>query len=227
MGAPAARSSAGSSQSPIGTTSSAGPLADLASWYARAIAPGTSWRASGQMPPHGILARQALELAPGQKRLERDLAAVLLADDDHKRGAAVARVGDRVDRVAETGGRVQIDERGLAAGKCVAGRHPDHGSFVQAEHEPDVGRQIGQKRDLGRAGIAEDRRQSVAAHDIEGGIAHGQPGHRPAAAVGGHGGGRRPGDLGHSSVTRRILLCACFASVRIPNAGRGRPTSGR
>ena len=72
--------------------------------------------ASGQMPPHGILARQALELAPGQKRLERDLAAVLLADDDYERGAAVAGIRDRVDGVAETGRRVQIDERGLAPG---------------------------------------------------------------------------------------------------------------
>ena len=128
---------------------------------------------AGQVPPHGILAGQSLELAPGEERLERDLPAVLLADDDHERGTAVACVGDRVDRVAETGGRMQIDERGLAPGERVAGRHPHHRPLVEPEDEPDVRRKIGQERDLGRAGIAEDRRHPVPAHDVERGISDG------------------------------------------------------
>ena len=44
-----AYSSAGSSQSPIGTTTSAGPDASIASLYARAIAPGTSWARAGRL----------------------------------------------------------------------------------------------------------------------------------------------------------------------------------
>ncbi len=46
-GAFAASSSAGCSQSLIGTTTSAGPAAAFASWYARAIVPGTSWARIG------------------------------------------------------------------------------------------------------------------------------------------------------------------------------------
>ena len=48
-GAPAARGSAGSVQSLIGTTTSVGPLPAIASWYARAIVPGTSWARTGRL----------------------------------------------------------------------------------------------------------------------------------------------------------------------------------
>ena len=172
--------------------------------------------AGRHVPPDRILAGEPLERSPGQERLERDLAAVLLPDDDHERRAAVAGVGDRVDRVAQPGGRVQVDERGLAAGERVAGRHPHDRALVEAEHEPDVGRQVGQERDLGRARVAEDRRHPVAAHDLERGIAdgHARPPRRrchcPAPAA----------VCTVVSVIARILLRARFASVRMPNGRR-------
>ncbi len=52
-GHPAACASAGSSQSPIGTTTSAGPRWAWASWWARAMAPGTSWARTGRLDQTG------------------------------------------------------------------------------------------------------------------------------------------------------------------------------
>ena len=100
--------------------------------------------------PHGVFAGQALERTAGEKRLVGELAAVLLADQDDERGSAVASVGDRVDRVAQTRCRVQVDERRPAARDRVPRCDPDHRTLVQPQHELDVVRQPGQKRDLGR-----------------------------------------------------------------------------
>ena len=178
--------------------------------------------AARDVPPHRILAGQALERSPGEERLEGNLATVLLAHEDHKRSAAITRVSDRVHRVAQTGRRVQVDERRLAPGECVAGRHPHHRSLVEAEDEPDVGREIGQKCDLGRSRVAEDRRQPVAAHDLESAVAHGHPGRPPAVPVAAPGRGSDARNLGHrgdptclraGSVTaapaQRSLVFAC------------------
>ena len=135
------------------------------------------------VPPDRILAGDTLERSSGQERLERDLAPVLLADEYHQRRATVARVGDRVDRVAQAGGRVEVDERRLTPGQRVARRHSDDRSLVEAEDEPDIGRQIGEKRDLRRSRIAEDRGQPVTAHDVERGIPDRRAGHSPDVAV--------------------------------------------
>ena len=83
--------------------------------------PGHVLGADREARPHRVLAGQPLQRAAGQKRLVRQLAAVLLADQNDQRGAAVAGVGDGVDGIAQTGGGVQVDERRLAAGQRVAG----------------------------------------------------------------------------------------------------------
>ena len=49
---------------------------------------------------HRVVAREPVEPA-GEERLEREVAAVLLADEHHQRRAVDARGGERADRVAE------------------------------------------------------------------------------------------------------------------------------
>ncbi len=123
--------------------------------------------------PHGVLARETVEMPAGQERFERELATILLTDEDDQRRAAVACVGDRVDRIAEARRGVQVDEGGRSTSERVAGRHPDHRALVQTEHEFDVIREIGQERDLGGARVAEDPRQTETAHNVEGRVADG------------------------------------------------------
>ena len=69
-------------------------------------------RAQRRRGPHRVLAGEPIERAPGEERLERQLPAVLLSDDDHQGRPGVTGVGDRVDRVAEARRGVQVDERG-------------------------------------------------------------------------------------------------------------------
>ena len=128
-------------------------------------------RAGRLVAPHRVLARQASQAAR-QERVEREVAAVLLADDHHQRRAVGAGGRDGGDRVAEPGRRVQQGERGRAAADRVAGRHRHHRALVETEHEGEVVRQAGQERDLGRARVGEDRGQLEAPQHLEGRIAH-------------------------------------------------------
>jgi hypothetical protein len=90
-------------------------------------------RARGHVDPDGVVAPEALEPA-GEERLEREVAAVLLAHDDDDRGAVHPGRGQRRDRVAESRGRVQERERrGPRADRQAAG-HPDRRALVQARH---------------------------------------------------------------------------------------------
>jgi hypothetical protein len=115
---------------------------------------------------------------PGEERLEDEVAAVLLADEDHDRRPVDPRGGDRPDRVPEPGRRVQERERRLAAPDRPARREPDHRALVQREHEAQVVREPREERDLRRAGVREQRRQAAPAEDVERRVAnrpHGQP----------------------------------------------------
>jgi hypothetical protein len=67
---------------------------------------------------------------------------------------------------------MQVDERRPPTPQGVARRHADHGALVQTEHELEVIWEVGEERDLGRARIAEDRRQAMPAHDVERGVAN-------------------------------------------------------
>ena len=90
----------------------------------------------------------------GQERLEREVPAILLADET-TRGRPVDPGGrERGDRVSETGRRVEDGERRLPARDREAGRHSDDGALVQAEHEAKVVREIREQRHLGRPGFA-------------------------------------------------------------------------
>jgi hypothetical protein len=103
--------------------------------------------------------------------------AVLLADQHDERRPVDPRRRERPDRVAETCGRVQQHERRLAPGERPAGRKPDDGPFVQSEHEPQVVRQAGEERHLGRTRVAEDRRETLRTEDVERRVADGLPAH--------------------------------------------------
>ena len=127
--------------------------------------------AGGLVAPHRVLAGEPVQAA-GQERVEREVAAVLLADDDHERRAVAARGGQRGDRVAEAGRRVQQRQRRRAAADRVPGRHRHHRALVEAEHEGQVLGQAGEERHLGRAGVGEDRRQLEAPQHLEGRVAH-------------------------------------------------------
>ncbi len=59
----------------------------------------------------------------------------------------------------------------LPGGLGVAVGHPDHDRLLQAEHVAEVGREVGEHRQLGRARVAEHRRHPVGAEEVEGGFA--------------------------------------------------------
>lgn len=129
-------------------------------------------RAHGLVDPDGVLAGETVQV-PGQERIEREVAAVLLADDDDQRRAVEARGRERRDRVAEPRRRVQQRQRRRAAGDRVAGRHADRRALVQGQHKAQVLGQAGQEGHFRRAGVGEDRRQLKAPQQIERRGAHG------------------------------------------------------
>jgi hypothetical protein len=134
-------------------------------------------RAHRLVGPDGVLAREPAESAR-QERLECQVPPVLLADENDERRAVDAGGGERADRVAQARGRVEQRECRLVACDRPSGRQPDHGALVQGEHEAKVVGKAGEERHLGRAGIAEDRRQAVPAEDVEGRVADGAGAHR-------------------------------------------------
>ena len=160
------------SQSSIGTITIAGPAAASPPRGGRARsrpARPAPARAGG---PHGVVAGQPVEPA-GQERLEREVAAVLLADDDHQR-RAVGRARWRARRPRCPARASSAAARARARrGRARSPPPCHHGALVQGEHEAQVLGQAGEERHLGRAGIGEDRRQLEPPQDVEGGVADG------------------------------------------------------
>jgi hypothetical protein len=71
---------------------------------------------------------------------------------------------------------MQIDEAGIAGCLRITVGHADHGGFLQAEHIFDVLGPVAQKRQFGRAGIAEHLVDAEGAEQAEGGILDGEGG---------------------------------------------------
>ena len=136
--------------------------------------PGHVLRAHRLVDPHRVLPRESVQ-PPGEERLEGEVAAVLLADQDDERRSVDPRGGERADGVAEAGRRVQDRER--TAPPRVTNRpargHADDRGLVQTEHEVQVVRQVGEQVELGRPGVGEERRQPALAQNLESRIAHG------------------------------------------------------
>ena len=134
---------------------------------------GHALRPEGQVGPHGVVAGEALQPAR-QERLRGDVTAVLLAHDDDERHPVHPCGGERADGVAEPRRGVQDRERRLAPPDREAGCHPDDGALVEPEDEPQIGREVGEQLDLGRARVGEERGEAVLPEDVERRVAHGR-----------------------------------------------------
>ena len=93
--------------------------------------------------PDGVVARELVNRS-GEKRLEREMAAVLLADDHDDRCAVHAGGRDRGNGVAETRRRVQQRERGPVPADRPPVAMPTTEALVEREHELQVVRQAGE-----------------------------------------------------------------------------------
>ena len=151
--------------------------------------------------------RHARGVAVGQQRLQRHQRARLLARGDHERGLVGLRGEDRAHRVADPGGGVEVDERGAAARLRVAVGHPDRRALMEAEHVAEVRGEVGEERQLGRAGVAEHRGHAASAQHLEGGFAN--RGHGRAAY-----GYAKHGDPARSRRPAALPCCACPAAAR-------------
>src|SRR5215218_3204503 len=96
---------------------------------------------------------------------------ILLADEDDDRSAVDPSRCECGYRVAQACGRVEKRERRFAPPEHPAGGEPDDGGLVQPKHQTKVVRKSGQKWDLGRAWIAENRREPAVPEDVEGRVA--------------------------------------------------------
>ena len=126
-------------------------------------------RPQRQVNGHQVIAGQSFETS-GEKGLEGDVAAVLLADHDDQRSPVDPGADQGVDRIAEPRGGVQADQGGPAGRDGMAGGHADGRVLVQGEQVLDAVGQVGQKRDLGRPWVAEPGCHAEVAGYLEGRI---------------------------------------------------------
>ena len=109
-----------------------------------------------------------------QERVEREQRSRLLAGGDDERRAVLPRGEDRAHRVADADRRVQVDEGGVVRRRRVAVGHADHDRFLQAEDVFEVGREVEEERQLGRARVAEDALHAERAQQLQHRIANGR-----------------------------------------------------
>ena len=143
-----------------------------------------------------------------------DELARLLAGGDQQRRVVGLRVEDRAHRVADPRRRVEVDVRDAPGGLRVAVGHAHGDRLLEPEHVAEVRGEVGEHRQLGRAGVAEDRRHPVLAEKVEGGFAN--AGHEETLAQGGAPPG--PQALPPSSDNRSVL-----ASLIHSRQGGGSP----
>jgi hypothetical protein len=109
-----------------------------------------------------------------QVRLDQHVRAHLLAGRDHERRLVRLRVEDPADRVADARRRVQVDVRRLAGRLRVPVGHADDDELLESEDVREVLGEVREHRQLGRAGVAEDRRHAVGAEQLEGRFTNGR-----------------------------------------------------
>lgn len=105
--------------------------------------------------PFHVRLRQLGGLRRAEERIERQNRARLLARGDDQRGAVLERGKQIAHCVADTRRRMQVDDRRIAGGLCMAVGHPDHDGFVQAEHVAEIVGEVAEHWQLGRTGITE------------------------------------------------------------------------
>ena len=114
-----------------------------------------------------------------QVRLHRDVGPDLLAGRHQQRRMVRLGVEDRAHPVADARRGVQVDVGRAARGLRVAVGHPDRDGLLQPEHVAEVVGELGEHRQLGRAGVAEDRRHPVLPEELEGGLPDARHGRGP------------------------------------------------
>jgi hypothetical protein len=117
---------------------------------------------------HG--ARHAHQVAR-QQRLVENMARVLLPAGDNQRRAVFQRGEQHAHRVAQSWRDMQVHQRGLPARLRVAVRHRQRDALLQRQHIAHAVGQVHQKRQLGRARIAEDIADAARPHPLEGRLA--------------------------------------------------------
>src|SRR4029453_89019 len=99
----------------------------------------------------------------------------LLACGDDERRAIPVRGEDVAHRMPHTYGGMEIDECRVTSRLRIAVRHPHDDRLLQAEDVAEVLREVPEQRQLGRAWVAEDRRDPEGAQQVED---NGPDGHR-------------------------------------------------
>jgi hypothetical protein len=106
-------------------------------------------------------------VAVRQVGLHRDLGAHLLPSGHHQGRVVRLGIEDRPHSVPHPRGRVQVDVGRAPGGLREAVRHPDRNRLLEPEDVPEVVRELGEHRQLGRAGVSEDRRHAVLPEELE------------------------------------------------------------
>ncbi len=112
-------------------------------------------------------------VAVGEVGLQGDLRPRLLAGGDQQRRVVGLGVEDRPHRVADPGRGMEVDQGRLTGSLGVAVGHPDHDRLLETEHVAEVRGEIGEHRQLRRAGVAEHRGHSVRTEEVERRVANG------------------------------------------------------
>ena len=174
--------------------------------------------------------RQGGGIGGREERLVREARSGLLASrDDERRAVAVDRE-DIAHRVADAGRRMQVDDRRVAGGLGEAVRHADDDRFLQPEHVAEVGGEVLEERQLGGAGITEDRGHPQLAQQAGDGVANGSHsgahyGSEPSSAWPptrtGYGGQTAARDT--VAAVRRFLLSCCLLCALTIALAQSRP----
>jgi hypothetical protein len=106
-------------------------------------------------------------VAVGEVGLHRDLGPDLLAGGDQQRRVVGLGVENRPHPVPHPRRRVQVDVGGQPRGLREAVGHPDRDRFLEAEVVAEVVGELGEHRQLGRPGVAEDRRHPPLPKELE------------------------------------------------------------
>src|SRR4029079_9339122 len=106
----------------------------------------------------------------GQVRLHRHHRPDLLAGRDQQRCVVGLGVEDRPHRVGDAARGVAVYVADAPRRLRVAVRHPDDDRLLEAEHVAEVLWKVTEHRQLGRAGVAEDRRHPPRPQKLEGGF---------------------------------------------------------
>jgi hypothetical protein len=101
-----------------------------------------------------------------EERFGQDLAAILLSGGYDERSVAIEGVDQCGEAVAYARHGMHVNERSAARGHRVSQAHAYRGALVQTEDVLKIGRHVAEKRQFGRAGIAENQIHAQVAQNL-------------------------------------------------------------